>query len=137
MLKPTRTQIRTARLMARMGVNTLTEKALNDAHKDAKYYCDEWNNYFKTHGYHTNSYHVGIHNANNYYSLADIKEAIDSFNFINALGGYERLSKILSESKSENDVVVFNNGEWSYQIKELRRPLMLYSLYNGAKGNLK
>lgn len=137
MLKPTKTQIRTAKLLSKMGVKTLFEKAIQNAHQDAKYYCDEWNNHFQTHGYHTDSYHIGIHNAHNYYPLSAINEAIESVKFIEALGGMDTVNTALLQAKSESDLLSFNGGEWTYQAKDLRRPLMLYVLYKGAKDSLK
>lgn len=51
-------------------------KILKNAHQDAVYYVDEWNEHFKAHGFYTDKCIVGVHNPHSHYKLSVLKQAL-------------------------------------------------------------
>ncbi|HAM65275.1 MAG TPA: hypothetical protein DCP65_05440 [Acinetobacter nosocomialis] len=49
---------------------------LKEAHPEAIYFVDEWNEHFKVHGFYTDKCIVGVHNPHSHYKLSELKQAL-------------------------------------------------------------
>lgn len=62
-------------LIEKLGIEKVQD-ILNNAHDDAVYYVDEWNEHFKVHGYCTDKCIIGVHNAHTHYKLSALRNAL-------------------------------------------------------------
>ena len=63
------------KLIERLGAEKIQD-ILDNAHQDAVYYVDEWNEHFKVHGYCTDKCIIGVHNPQTHYRLETLKRLI-------------------------------------------------------------
>ncbi len=63
------------KLIEKLGKAKISD-ILKEAHPDAVYYVDEWNEHFKVHGYCADKCIVGINNPHTHYKLTDLQEAL-------------------------------------------------------------
>lgn len=60
----------------RLGVEAITD-IIENAHQDAVYYVDEWNEHFKAHGYCTDKCIIGLHNPHTHYRLDRLQSILN------------------------------------------------------------
>ncbi|RIX01103.1 hypothetical protein D3X38_08525 [Acinetobacter baumannii] len=63
------------KLLEKLGAKRIT-KILENAHQEAVYFVDEWNEHFKAHGFYTDKCIVGVHNPHSHYKLSVLKQAL-------------------------------------------------------------
>jgi len=62
-------------LIEKLGAEKV-QNILSNAHDDAVYYVDEWNEHFKVHGYCTDKCIIGVHNPHTHYKLSALRNAL-------------------------------------------------------------
>jgi len=62
-------------LIEKLGAEKVQD-ILSNAHDDAVYYVDEWNEHFKVHGYCTDKCIIGVHNPHTHYKLSTLRNAL-------------------------------------------------------------
>ncbi len=62
-------------LIEKLGIEKVQD-ILSNAHDDAVYYVDEWNEHFKVNGYCTDKMIIGVHNPHTHYKLSALRSAL-------------------------------------------------------------
>lgn len=63
------------KLIEKLGKDKVLD-ILKEAHSEAIYYVDEWNDHFKVQGFCADKCIVGVHNPHTHYKLSDLHEAL-------------------------------------------------------------
>lgn len=75
------------------------------------------------------------------YPISAIKTALEAHSFIKKLGGYGSVDKAIKDAlsrKSNNVVIQRKNGiNWNYSLNELNHAMMLCTMYQEQKNNLR